>query len=121
MRPQMVNFTQAQKHNKSKGGITKLVWEYNFDGSMDAIDIAKTIMTGKYPDTGWASNSVSTMIFYVLSGSATIIFQTGEIFNLKPEDICVIPPNNWYQIEGDCNALMPCAPAWDPKQSIKKV
>ena len=97
----------------------KVVWEYN-KGQFDKVDIAKTKVIGRYPEAGWAANKVSTMLYYLLSGSAILTLEAGEKFRMKSDDVFILPPNTWYSIDGKFEALMVCSPVWTSDQSIKK-
>lgn len=117
--PQLIKKSQTLEKIKDSDGLKKLVLEYN-TGQLDAVDVAYTKMNGIYPVSGWSANQTSTMLYYVLFGKAKLTLEKGDTYILEQADLFVLPPNSFYKIEGEFEALMICSPAWKAEQSIKK-
>lgn len=116
---QLIKKFQTWEKNKDTDGLKKTVLEYN-TGQLESVDVAYTQMDGTYPTKGWSANKTSTMLYYLLSGSAKIFLVNGTSYIIDKEDVFVLPPNTFYRICGKFEALMICSPAWKPEQSIKK-
>ncbi len=117
--PCLVKKDQTLSKIKDSAVLKKTVWEYN-SGQFEKADIAKSIVSGRYPEKGWAANDVCTMFYYLLSGTAVVTLESGERFSMESEDVFLLPSKTWYSIEGEFEALMVCAPAWYKEQSLSK-
>ncbi len=84
------------------------------------LGLATSIMKGNYPpeDEGiWTVNEKVDEMFYVLDGSAKIVYQDGEEINLVPKSAAYLPCGLKYRVETqDLHVVVPTGPAWSPEQ-----
>jgi len=105
--------TSKSHTTRHQNGPTCLVLEYG--GNRD-IDGAVAEINGRYPQDGWAKNTVSTEQVFVISGSGSIVTKN-VTKTLGQEDTLLIEPNEPYFIEGDnLRIFISCSPAWSPDQ-----
>jgi mannose-6-phosphate isomerase-like protein (cupin superfamily) len=79
------------------------------------IDGALIRIHGLYPEDGWARNTRSKELAYILEGSGKVRFESEER-ELKKGDMIIIPQNEWFAWEGNFEMLVVCAPAFRPEQ-----
>lgn len=90
------------------------VYEYGMGSSK--IDSALIELSGRYPQEGWALNTICTSVVHIVSGEGRVIFSDGE----KPlvEDMQIlIPPHEPYVLEGNLKLIFSASPAWSPEQA----
>jgi mannose-6-phosphate isomerase-like protein (cupin superfamily) len=76
------------------------------------LGIAQVNMTGRYPETGKAMNTVCDMIYYITSGTGIIHTEKG-IFEVKKGDSYFFDKNTWYWIEANnLEVCLTTAPNW---------
>lgn len=88
---------------------------YEYDTNEPAINGARIVLAGRYPETGMAFNTVSKELVYVLQGEgqATI---GGHTTALASGDQLLIEPNETYWFDGTMELFIACTPAWRPEQ-----
>lgn len=79
-------------------------------------DLAKIEITGRYPEKGWARNSESHEIVYVLNGRGSVVIRNEDETLLEPSDVIHIPPGKQFAWNGDMTILMTCSPAFNLEQ-----
>ena len=89
------------------------VLEYPFNDQ--DINIASAIITGRYPDKGYAVNTKCKEIIYVIKGKGTI-YKKDSTITFKKGDVIMISPHEEYFFDANCTILMPCTPAWYKEQ-----
>ena len=101
----------APKFKNSPGCIAT---EYDFKGE-DDFNIAGIELAGRYPERGYAFNTVSKELIYVKSGNGTLVTNSMTVA-LSPGDAALIQPNEKYYLEGKLELAISSAPAWRPEQ-----
>lgn len=72
-------------------------------------------LTGRYPDKGRVVNKACKEIVYIISGKGRLNVDGKEVI-LQEEDQVLIEPGEKYFFEGNMKFIVPCTPAWHPKQ-----
>jgi mannose-6-phosphate isomerase class I len=105
---------QATRHENTSDCV---VYEYKF--GTNEIDMAVIELSGRYPQEGWALNTVCTSLVYIVKGEGKL---TGpEMQNeLTAGDQALIPKDNKYALEGEMELLFAAHPVWTPEQ-VKNV
>lgn len=107
----IIKCNEAEKGQNSEKCKT---FEYSF-GDKD-IDLGVAVITGRFPDEGYASNLICKELIYVLEGSGTIHFD-GKTIEFSAGDSILINNNDKYYYETDyCKISMTCTPAWSKDQ-----
>lgn len=88
---------------------------YEYGGNSD-IDGAIAVISGRYPESGWVTNEISSELVYVLSGVGHIVTKSTRQ-PLAATDVVLIETNELYYFEGDSLRLFSaCTPAWTSEQ-----
>lgn len=80
------------------------------------LDIAEIVITGRYPEQGWARNLESHEMVRVLDGAGRLQLRSGETTELREGDTIHVSPKIWFAWEGSMTVLMACSPAFNPGQ-----
>ena len=81
------------------------------------INFAIVKVSSRYPDSGYATNTISKEIVYVQEGGGKVV--VGNVgFALIPGDAVLISPNEKYYFDGDMTLHISCTPAFRPEQHI---
>lgn len=107
---QLVKIADAQKVPASP---STTIFEYMMDES--AINGATAIIRGRYPEKGFATNSISKELVLVLEGNGVIGFEDKKVA-IEKDDVLLLNPNEKYYWEGNLSLFMACTPAWKPDQ-----
>ncbi len=108
-----------QETNEISVGDT-VIREY-FSQSVPNLGLAVATINGTYPAAkvgNWALNVRIDEMFYVLDGTAKIIYQDGETIELKPESAAHIPLGIKYRVEEarGLRVVVSTGPAWSSDQ-----
>ncbi len=98
----IVKFNDAEKFNNSN---TCEVLEYPLNDS--DINCATAVITGRYPEKGYCVNEKCKEMIYVIEGNGTLT-KKDETIHFEKGEI--------YFWDANCRIVMPCTPAWYPKQ-----
>lgn len=79
------------------------------------ISVALIKLTGRYPSKGMVLNEKCKELAYIIKGSGKLGVENEEI-SLGEGDLVLINPGEKYFWDGNMTLLMPCVPAWSPKQ-----
>jgi len=109
---QLVTKTQSTPFKNSE---TCTAYEYAM--AETAINGAVIELTGRYPTTGRATNSISKELVYVTRGSGTIAVD-GQETSLVQGDQILIQPGEKYYFNGTMQLYIACTPAWKPTQHM---
>jgi len=90
-----------------------IAYEYSIEDK--DINIAYIEIDGRYPDKGRVTNTECKEMLFVVEGSGKVVVEGKEIA-LNTHDVALILPNQKYYFEGKLKMVMPCSPAWFPKQ-----
>lgn len=88
--------------------------EYEF-GDAD-INVAHITLSGRYPDSGWAVNTVSKECCYITRGSGTLTVED-SVFELEEGDACIIEAGERYFWEADMTLVIASTPPWTKEQA----
>ncbi len=90
------------------------VLEYSFEDK--DIDLCIATITGRYPDKGYALNTISKALIHVLDGEGKLCF-SDKIIDFKKGYSILIDCNELYYWEAKHAVVsMTCTPAWSPEQ-----
>lgn len=93
---------------------TSTVTEYSL--TSDNISLATSVISGRYPDAGFAVNLDTEEIYYVISGSGTVYTESNS-FRLEPKDVFYFHKGLKYWVEGDdLELVIVNTPKWTPEQ-----
>lgn len=104
--------------------------EKSFDGTVvkeyflqtvPNLGLATATINGTYPPEkqgAWSVNEKIDEMYYVLEGTAKIIFQDGDILELEPESAAHIPLGLKYRVEEarGLRVVVSTGPAWSADQ-----
>ncbi len=76
---------------------------------------ATAIISGRYPEEGFATNAVSTELVLVLSGNG-VIGHRGKETPIEMGDCILLKPKEKYYWDGHFALFIVCTPTWKPKQ-----
>ena len=76
---------------------------------------ATTIVYGRYPESGFATNTISHELVLVLSGNGCIGTKRKK-YPIELGDCILIQPHEKYYWEGHMALFIVSAPKWTPKQ-----
>ena len=76
---------------------------------------ATAIISGRYPEKGLATNTVSTELVLVLSGNGVIGYR-GKETQIEMGDCILLRPKEKYYWDGHLALFIVCTPTWRPKQ-----
>jgi mannose-6-phosphate isomerase-like protein (cupin superfamily) len=99
---------------KRKNSDTCMVTEYTFEGEK-SINSAVIELSGRYPDYGFAFNTVCEEIVYVIEGEGRLSGSDSEMM-LGIGDMLRIKPQVRDYFEGRMKLLISSSPAWYPEQ-----
>jgi len=77
--------------------------------------VAGIELDGRYPEDGYALNTISKELIYVKSGMGVLTVSNQEV-PLHPGDAALVQPNEKYYLKGTLELVVSCAPAWKPEQ-----
>lgn len=85
------------------------VMEYPLNDS--DLDIATAILTGRYPESGWALNEECKEMGYVLSGSGMLVTEEKSV-QVTVGDVIVLDAGEKYYWNGNMTVLLITNPPW---------
>lgn len=88
--------------------------EYDFKDETD-FNIAGIELDGRYPEQGYALNTISKELLYVKKGHGNLV-SSSQRLTLHPGDAALIQPNEKYYLQGTLELIIASAPAWHPDQ-----
>lgn len=105
-----ISHKDAKRHDNAP---TCTVYEYGDNGKSD---LARAVISGRYPVEHFAMNELSDMTVFVLSGGGRIVTRESSA-KLEPGDAFFISSNEAYFFEGESLELIMCSnPVWSPRQ-----
>lgn len=96
---------------------TSELLEYSIKLAEKNIDFCINSITGRYPQTGYCSNTACQELCYVLEGSGSIN-KKDETIDFKQGDVVFIDKNEVYYWNGNCKLILICTPAWSKEQCV---
>lgn len=93
------------------------VTAYEYPMPRAALNLARIAIHGRYPETGFTSNTTSDSIVYVLHGTGRATTKDGSSTALNEGDQLHITPNEPYYFEGNLEILYAASPQWTPEQA----
>lgn len=108
---ELIKNKDAPKFNNSPGCIAT---EYDFNNEKD-FNIASIELDGRYPERGYALNTISKELMYVKNGNGILVTNDQQV-TLEAGDAALIQPNEKYYLEGALELVIVSAPAWNLAQ-----
>lgn len=107
---------QSTSHEYNDGAVR--VTEYNFVHDSTFGDAA-IVLTGRYPETGFAVNDVCTALVSVEEGEGNIAIKGGASVALFPGDRILIKPGEpyYFTVLGRLAIRYIATPAWTNEQA----
>lgn len=93
--------------------VTTKIFEYDTEDLQLGGSIAE--VNGRYPEKGFAKNTVSKELAYVIEGEGKIITPT-ETRSIKVGDVIFLDTNELFAWEGKLKLFMVTSPTFDPNQ-----
>lgn len=109
----MEHVTQSQAQRFENGAVTS--WEYEMQDAN--LNLAPISIKGRYPETGYTSNTVSDSIVHIIGGSGLIELRDGTTTRLAIHDQLHLSVGDAYFFEGDLDILYAATPSWTPQQT----
>lgn len=81
------------------------------------INFAIADVSSRYPETGFATNTICKEIVYVQEGSGKVIVNSIE-YTLQCGDVILISPNEKFYWDGNMTLHIACTPAFTSDQHI---
>ncbi len=94
---------------------TSKLLEYSVELNDKDIDFAINTINGRYPETGYCSNTKCKELAYILEGSGSLN-KKDEYLEFNQGDLLLIDKEEVYYWEGNCKIIMICTPAWYKEQ-----
>lgn len=88
--------------------------EYSFDDK--TIDLGVATITGRYPENGYCTNTISKELIYVIEGNGKIYFEKESVEFTKGDSILIDANEKYYWDSTYCIVSISCAPAWSEEQ-----
>lgn len=110
-----MKFIPKNKTSRFENSKNCIVYEYSFKNK--SIDGAKVVISGRYPEVGYASNVISQELVYVLGGKGYLIVKDeSKKVILKEGDCVLIEKKELFFWKGNMKLFISCAPAWNSDQ-----
>jgi mannose-6-phosphate isomerase class I len=108
---ELIRNEDAPRFKNSPGCIAT---EYNFKNENN-FNIASIDLDGRYPEQGYALNTISRELIYVKKGDGILVAGNKNVA-INPGDTALIKPNEKYYLEGTMELIISSSPAWHPGQ-----
>lgn len=109
-----MEFIKSKDAQRFKNSSSCTAIEYDFKNEND-FNIAGIELNGRYPEQGYALNTISKELVYVKGGNGTLT-SGGRTVILSAGDAALIRPNEKYYFEGILELVISSTPAWHPGQ-----
>lgn len=109
-----MDFIKNKDAQRFKNSSSCTAIEYDFKNEKD-FNIAGIELNGRYPEQGYALNTVSKELVYVKSGEGALT-SGDKTITLSTGDVALIRPNEKYYFEGTLELVISSTPAWHPGQ-----
>ena len=80
------------------------------------MDICVSVITGRYPDSGYCKHLVCKELIYVLEGSGKLHFEDKVVDFAAGDAVWVNPNEKYYWETNYCKVTITCSPAWYKEQ-----
>jgi mannose-6-phosphate isomerase-like protein (cupin superfamily) len=80
-------------------------------------DVSVISISGRYPETGTATNKISHETVYIAEGSGRVVVDEKEQ-ELSIGDVVSVAPNTKFFWQGNMKLIMTCQPAFSPGQYV---
>ena len=110
-----MRYTPFSETKKFENSTTCTVYEY---GGNKILDGAAAEINGRYPETGWVTNTISTEIIYVVEGKEILTTRERRI-ELTQAAVVLVERGEQYYFEGEnLRIFMATTPPWSPDQYV---
>ena len=110
-----MKLVKKEKSIERKNSEICVVSEYHTDHQH--LDFAIVNISGKYPESGFAMNLISSEVIYVQNGKGAVTVN-GSIYHVNSGDVILIEPNEQFVWEGNLQLHIVCHPAFNPEQHV---
>ncbi|MBI3956108.1 hypothetical protein HY339_02535 [Candidatus Gottesmanbacteria bacterium] len=110
---------QSSEANKVQASASTTVWEYFMDDAVVSGAVAE--INGRYPEKGFAINSVSKELAFVISGHGHVLSPKAQ-HTITIGDVIFLDKGERFAWQGTVTIFMVTTPKFDPKQhSVKHI
>lgn len=109
----MEYISQSKAQRFENGVVT--AWEYEMQDAN--LNVSPISIKGRYPESGYTSNTVSDSIVHVSGGNGVIVLNDGTTAGLVAGDQVHISVGDIYFFEGDLTILYAASPSWTSQQT----
>lgn len=111
----------VHKHEASQKNVGSTIVRTYFLDTVPNLGLATATINGTYPPENsgtWALNERVDEMYYVLEGTAKIIYQDGDTIQVEPESAVYMPRGLKYRVEEarGLRVVVPTGPAWSADQ-----
>lgn len=110
-----MHLVKQNQTNKINASPSADIFEYLMDDP--SINGATAIIKGRYPEQGFAVNTVSKELALVLEGKGIVGLEKGET-QIERGDVLLLQANEKFYWNGNITIFTVCSPAWKPEQHI---
>lgn len=106
-----------KKENAISGKNSEKCKTTEYDFFDKDIDVGVATITGRYPEDGYALNTISKELIFVLEETGKLCFKDKKEVEFAKGDAILIEPNDKYYWDTEhCIVSMTCTPAWHAEQ-----
>lgn len=109
----MEHIPQSQATRFENGAATS----YEYEMPEANLNVAPIAIHGRYPESGFTSNTLSDSIVHIMDGEGVIVTSDGAVIELTSNDQLHIAIGDEYYFEGVLNIIYAATPAWTPEQA----
>lgn len=80
------------------------------------IDMAEIVITGRYPERGWAVNHDVHEMVYIKKGLGSLAIRGKEEAEIAEGDVVSVGPGQRFAWSGEMTIIMACNPPFNPEQ-----
>lgn len=109
----MKHVPRADAQRFENGAVTS--YEYDIPGAK--LNVAPIEISGRYPESGYTSNTESDAIIHVTEGSGVLGMTDGAAVELAVGDQVHLAVGDAYYFEGNLKIIYAATPPWTPQQT----
>lgn len=94
-----------------------LVTAYEYETSSETMNLARIRVNGRYPKSGFTSNSEVDALVHIIDGQGTLIMQDGTQLELAAHDQVHLTAGDAYAFAGNLELLYAATPKWTSEQT----
>lgn len=82
------------------------------------MDLCVSVITGRYPDSGYCKHLVCKELIYILEGFGKLCFEDKTVEFSAGDAVWINPNEKYYWETNYCKVTITCSPAFSPDQYI---